>query len=119
MENYELAQQVLIHCDNDTVMRMPEDDHVANITDAMDSLEQTNPAAFSLLKGYLENAMKTTTVIKNRVCDDLMKLIDNECEVFDPICDGPVEHAEGMVIARDLVEKYKDGKIERRFLERD
>ena len=35
----------------------------------------------------------------------MLGVLDNELEVFDPICDGPIEHAEGIAIARELVER--------------
>ena len=43
---------------------------------------------------------------ESKIKTDLTNLLDHECEVFDPICDGPVEHAEGMAMARDFIEKY-------------
>ena len=42
---------------------------------------------------------------RNDIKGAILGVLDNELEVFDPLCDGPVEHAEGMAMARELVEK--------------
>lgn len=35
----------------------------------------------------------------------IFERIENELEVFDPICDGPVEYAEGMAFAKELIQE--------------
>lgn len=50
----------------------------------------------------------------------ILGVLDNELEVFDPICDGPIEHAEGIAIARELVEHvFQEMEIQKMELEQE
>lgn len=52
------------------------------------------------MEAYEDSTFEELSDIKGAV----LGVLDNELEVFDPICDGSVEHAEGMAQAREIVE---------------
>ena len=48
---------------------------------------------------------RVDVVESGRTDDALQDRIDHELEVFDPICDGPVEYAEGMAFAKQIIQE--------------
>lgn len=52
------------------------------------------------MEAYEDSTFEELSDIKGAV----LGVLDNELEVFDPICDGSVEHAEGIAKAREIVE---------------
>lgn len=106
MSNYEIAKTIYGMCDQYVASEIPEDQAIESIMLELDKLDDNNP-----LKYYIEmgatNMQNIKTFHKNRINE----IISHETEVFDPICDGPIEHAEGMEMARDLIEQYFDGKL--------
>lgn len=52
------------------------------------------------MEAYEDSTFEELSDIKGAI----LGVLDNELEVFDPICDGSVEHAEGMANAREIVE---------------
>ena len=42
--------------------------------------------------------------MKNKI----LEILENELEVFDPICDGPVEIAEGLALLYEDVKLFSD-----------
>ena len=66
------------------------------------------------MEEYENSRFKTLDEVKGAV----LGVLDNELEVFDPICDGPVEHAEGMAMAREIVELvFKEIAMQREQLD--
>lgn len=66
---------------------------------------------FKIVLGYLLKYFENVSNIHDKIKSDILKMLDHECEVFDPICDGPVEHAEGMAMVREFIEKYFKEKL--------
>ena len=117
MEYFEIAEKMVALCSNDLIGFSSYDEYT--LSNALYEIKQNNPEEYEVFEKYLSDMVSNMTNAKERVCTDLINLLDNECETFDPICDGSVEHAEGMAKASDLIEDYKNNKIERRFLERE
>ena len=66
------------------------------------------------MEEYENSRFETLDEVKGAV----LGVLDNELEVFDPICDGPVEHAEGMAMAREIVELvFKEIAMQREQLD--
>lgn len=66
------------------------------------------------MEEYESSRFETLDEVKGAV----LGVLDNELEVFDPICDGPVEHAEGMAMAREIVELvFKEIAMQREQLD--
>jgi hypothetical protein len=50
----------------------------------------------------------------------MLGVLNHELEVFDPICDGPIEHAEGIAIARELVARvFQEMEMQKIELEQE
>lgn len=98
MDNYEIAALIYGLCDMSVASELPKEEAIESIVSELNNCPT--------VKYYIENGFENTIKIESKIKTDLINLLDHECEVFDPICDGPVEHAEGMAMARDFVEKY-------------
>lgn len=117
MEYFKIAEKIIPLCSNDVIDFPSYDEYT--LSNALYEISQNNPESYEVLEKYLSDMVTNMANAKDRVCTDLINLLDNECETFDPICDGSVEHAEGIAEARGLIEDYKNNKIERRFLDRE
>lgn len=93
-------------CDQHIASEIPEEQTLESIVEELDKLNNDSPLKYYIEMGA-ENMQNTKMFYKNK----LNEIISHETEVFDPLCDGPIEHAEGMEMARDLMERYFDGKL--------
>lgn len=107
MDYNELARNIISGCEPDIIVS--KDDAIEAIENACYTLEENNN--FKTIASYLDIYFENSKIIHEKIKDDLLKMLDHECEVFDPICDGPVEHAEGMAMAREFIEKYFREKL--------
>ena len=73
--------------------------------------ELENNEQFKTVLDYLLKYFENVSNIHDKIKSDILGILDHECEVFDPICDGPVEHAEGIAMAREFVEIYFKEKL--------
>ena len=106
MSNYEIAKIIYGMCDQHIASEMPEDQAIESIMLELDKLSNDNPLKYYIEMGA-ENIQNTKMFYKNK----LNEIINHETEIFDPLCDGPIEHAEGMEMARDLMEQYFNDKL--------
>jgi t-SNARE complex subunit (syntaxin) len=85
---------------------------IEDLENAIANLEynHSDDEDYQLLSRSLDNYFAEIEQMQLKIKSEIIAMIDHECEVFDPICDGPVEHAEGMAMVRDLVEKYFDDR---------
>jgi len=86
-------------CDMSVAAELPENE-------AIEMLSQNILMAPDSVTYYLSNARENIGMIERKIKEDLLKMLDHECEVFDPICDGPVELGEGIGMAREFIENY-------------
>lgn len=106
MNSYEMAKTIYGMCNMDVTAKLNDDDAINSLAEAIDTLPSDNVLIY-----YLKNAMENMKHIKEKCNKDIANIIHHETAIFDPICDGPIEHAEGMEIAYDLIDKYFKGEI--------
>lgn len=104
MDNFDKAKWLYGMCDMSTAAELSEEDAVNSIFEDLEAMSENNQ--YENLMYYITNAAENITMIEAKIKRDLLEMLDHECEVFDPICDGPVEHGEGIAMAREFVEKY-------------
>lgn len=105
MDNFDLAKWLYGMCDMSVASEISSENAINSIFEDLESISK-NDDDYSSLMYYITNAAENMQSIEKKIKNDILQILDHECEVFDPICDGPVEHAEGMGMAREFVENY-------------